>query len=81
VNKDLVHLKRPRDAARNRQYVVTIWWLEKHSKDVAVNASGPEEAVAKVEEMIDSGRIALAGSGAAGELYDWNVYDGARASN
>jgi hypothetical protein len=60
---------------------VPVWWLEKHTADIVVDANSPGEAAEKVEDMIDSGQLVLTGNGKAGEMFDWNTFDGARASN
>jgi len=79
--KNLVRLKRSKATSKGAKYIVPVWWLEKHTADIVVDANSPGEATEKVEDMIDSGQLVLAGNGKAGEMFDWNTFEDARPSN
>ena len=72
-DKDLGRVQGPKGASEGTQYVVPVWWLEKYTTEIVVEANSPDEAAEKVEGMIDSGQIVLANNGKTGELYDWNT--------
>ncbi len=53
-DKDLDRVQQPEGTSEGTQYVVPIWWLEKHTAEIVVDANSPDEATEKVEDMIDS---------------------------
>ena len=81
-NRSLTRVRRQKGVSKKEtQYVVSLWFTLRHTTDVIVRASGHDEAVMKVEDMVESGESILAGAEKDGKLLEWGICDGAHPCN